>query len=211
MVEYKDILQKYLPVNSINLVLELFEEYRFHLKITKKRNSKMGDYRPPAYGKTHRITVNHDLNPYAFLITLVHEIAHLAVHEKYQRSVYPHGKEWKMSYQILLTPFIDRGVFPEDITQALHHFFIKRLNTSRSDAELTSVLRKYDLPNGTVPITELPKDALFKLADGRLFLKGEQLRKRYVCKCLSNRRSYLVSHLMEVYPVHYQFRLEFSE
>jgi SprT protein len=211
MVEYKNILQKYLPENSIDLVLTLFDQYRFHLKISKKRNSKMGDYRPPFGGKTHRISVNHDLNPYSFLITLIHEIAHLVVHENHKRSVSPHGKEWKLTYQFLLGPFFQRQVFPSEIQDALEHFFSKKLSTSRSDTELTTVLRKYDQPNGSVQITELPKDSLFKLADGRLFLKGEQLRKRYVCKCLSNRRSYLVSHLMEVYPVHYQYNLEFSE
>ena len=38
-----------------------------HLRITGMRASS-GDYRPPT-GNGHQITVNHDLNPFAFLIT----------------------------------------------------------------------------------------------------------------------------------------------
>lgn len=202
------ILEPYLPPNSKELVLQLQDEWKFSLKITKNRATKVGDYRPPVNGEAHRITVNHDLNPYAFLITLIHEIAHLVVFEEYARSVDPHGKEWRQQYRLLLKPFLDQEIFPEDIRNALHHYFNR--DVKRTDLEINSVLRKYDLSNGFVPIPEIPEQAMFKLHDGRLFIRGPLMRTRYRCLCLTNRKTYLISKLMEVYPVHYQYKLEFS-
>lgn len=211
MVDQKDALSRFLPPGCSDLVVNLIEEWKFHLRITRKRATKVGDYRPPVRDHTHRISLNHDLNPYAFLLTFIHEVAHLVAFEQHRRSINPHGKEWKKIYLELLQPFIERDIFPEDIKLALDHFFKFRGESNRSDLELNAVLRLYDAPNGTLPITELPYNSLFKLADGRLFIKGELLRKRYRCKCLNNSRTYLVSHLMEVYPIHHQYKLVFPE
>jgi SprT protein len=211
MVDQKDALSRFLPPGSLDLVMSLMTTWNFHLRITRKRSSKVGDYRPPARGHTHRISLNHDLNPYAFLLTYIHEVAHLITYETHKRRVNPHGKEWKKVYLEILYPFLEQKIFPEDIHSALHHFFTRRGESNRSDLELNEVLRRYDPPNGTLSIAELPEQSLFKLADGRLFIKGELLRKRYRCKCLNNSRTYLVSHLMEVYPIHHQYKLVFPE
>ena len=107
MEQYKAILQKYIPGKSVELIYEWLREHKIHLKISKKRSSKLGDYRSPHKGKGHLITVNHDLNPYAFLITLVHEIAHMLVWERYRNRVRAHGPEWKDTYRKLMLPFFD--------------------------------------------------------------------------------------------------------
>ena len=60
-------------------------------KVKKSRSSKYGDYRPPLKGSNHLITINYDMNKYAFLITLVHEIAHLTNWNKHKDKVKPHG------------------------------------------------------------------------------------------------------------------------
>ncbi|MCX6272494.1 MAG: SprT-like domain-containing protein [Bacteroidetes bacterium] len=211
MVDQQEALSRFLPPGSSDLVVSLISEWKFHLRITRKRATKVGDYRPPQRGHTHRISLNHDLNPYAFLLTFIHEVAHLINYEQHKRIVNPHGKEWKAVYKDLLLPFLERKVFPEDVEKAVKDFFRQRGESNRSDLELNSVLRKYDPPNGTLTISELPHRALFKLADGRLFIKGEQLRKRFRCYCFSNRKTYLVSHLMEVYPIHYQYQMMFPE
>ncbi len=208
MPDRKAILERYLPANAGDLVLQLQDQWNFQLKITRNRTTKVGDYRSPHNGGPHRISVNHDLNPYAFLVTLIHEIAHLVVFEEYGRSVDPHGKEWRKAYRELLEPFLEQGIFPEDVKNALLHYFQR--NVHRTDLELNSVLRKYDLPNGLIPVSELPDETLFKLSDGRLFIRGTRIRTRYRCLCLTNRKTYLIPRLMEVYPVHYQYKLEFS-
>jgi SprT protein len=208
MHERRAILDRYLPVNAGDLVLQLQDEWKFQLKITKNRTTKVGDYRSPRNGGPHRITVNHDLNPFAFLITLIHEIAHLVVFEDYGRSVDPHGREWRQKYRELLNPFLEQGIFPEDIKASVMHYFDRDVN--RTDLEINAVLRKYDMPNGLIPISELPDETMFKLNDGRLFIRGNRIRTRYRCLCLTNRKTYLIPKLMEVYPVHYQYKLEFS-
>ncbi len=112
MEQYKTILNRYLPENSVDQIYDWLQEYNIHLKVSKKRSSKLGDYRPPQNGKGHQITVNYDLNSYAFLITLVHEIAHLLVWEKYRNKVKAHGKEWKETYRQLMAPFMESKYLP---------------------------------------------------------------------------------------------------
>ncbi|HAD34265.1 MAG TPA: hypothetical protein DCF44_07170 [Chitinophagaceae bacterium] len=41
------------------------------------------------------MSVNGNLNSYHFLITLLHEIAHMLVWEQFRNRVKPHGLEWK--------------------------------------------------------------------------------------------------------------------
>ena len=72
-----DILVKYIPEAAVPTIAEWIIHYDFKLKIKKERNSRLGDYTPPREGLNHLITINHNLNKYAFLITLVHEVAHL--------------------------------------------------------------------------------------------------------------------------------------
>ena len=208
---HTEILSAFLPPESLPGVVDLLNRWTFDLKITKKRRSKVGDYRPPHKGKGHQVTVNHDLKPYAFLLTLIHEIAHLVVHHTFRRRMQPHGKEWKTAYQELLQPFYDQNVFPEDIRMALDHYFRRLGESNRSDLELNLVLKKYDLDNGLILVQDLPENSLFRSQRGQVFRKGQQLRKRFVCRCLDNQRNYLVPPLMEVYPIHFQYSLVFPE
>ena len=78
MKQYKNILSKYLPDNSIDQIVDLFEKNPCYLKIVSNRSTKHGDFRKMPNG-TYQITINHGLNSYRFLLTLVHEIAHLIV------------------------------------------------------------------------------------------------------------------------------------
>ncbi len=106
-------LQAFLPPGGFNAVLPLFRQHSIYLTITRARKTRRGDYRPPAPGSgDHRISVNANLNPYAFLLTLLHEIAHLQVYEIHQRRVRPHGPEWKKAFGSLLSGFADKGLFP---------------------------------------------------------------------------------------------------
>lgn len=206
-----EILSAFLPPESLPSVVDLLTRWKFDLKITRKRRSKVGDYRPPHNGKGHQVTVNHDLNPYAFLLTLIHEIGHLVVHESYKKRMQPHGKEWKSAYRELLEPFHEQSVFPHDIRLAIDHYFNRLSESNRSDLELNFVLKKYDHENGLILVQELPEKSLFRSQRGQVFRKGPRLRKRFMCRCLDNQRNYLVPPLMEVYPIHFQYSLVFPE
>src|SRR5258706_7581172 len=95
-------LASYLPGNSFDQAASYIQHYKVHLTITRQRQSVLGDYRNAVHGKNHRITINGNLNKYAFLITLLHELAHLLAFEQYGNRIYAHGKEWKSIYSRLL-------------------------------------------------------------------------------------------------------------
>lgn len=194
----KQILMSYLPINAVDLVFSWIKNSNVHLKISKNRKTKLGDYRPPIHHLNHRISINHDLNPYTFLITFVHEYAHLLVFEKYKRRVLPHGFEWKSIYKTLMEEVINKEIFPEDIKQALGKSIQNSKASSTSDLNLSRILRKYDKSVDQLKVEDLPFNAVFKTNTGRKFQKGEKRRIRYKCQSLDNGRLYLFHPLTPV-------------
>src|SRR6478735_7635843 len=114
-----DHLQRFLPPETYEAVLQYLHFYKVHLTVAAERKSILGDYRHRTHFSNHRISVNGNLNKYAFLITLLHELAHLLTFEKYGNRVSSHGREWKAVFGQLLARFIEQKVFPEDIRHAL--------------------------------------------------------------------------------------------
>ena len=192
-------LKSYLPENSFEQVTFFLQHYKVHLTITKQRQSVLGDYRNAINGKNHRISVNGNLNKYSFLITLLHELAHLLAFEKYGNNIPAHGKEWKFIYSMLLKDFIDRKVFPADINTALNASVQNPAASSCAEEGLMRVLRRYDEnKKDIVPLEDIPRNAYFITKDGRCFKKGEQLRKRFRCTEKNTGLVYLISPLYEV-------------
>lgn len=194
----KSILAKYLPDNSVDMIAEWVYHFDFKLKIKKSRSTKYGDYRPPLKNTNHQITINHDLNKYAFLITLVHEIAHLGTWLKHKNKVKPHGEEWKNEFKILMSPFMKEDIFPTDIIHALQNYLKNPAASSCSDLSLFRTLKKYDKKEDVVFLEALPLNTIFKIKEDRYFLKGEKIRTRYKCKEIKSERFYLFNPLCEV-------------
>jgi hypothetical protein len=194
-------LENYLPAGSSEKLLEYLHRYKVHLTITRSRKSILGDYRHATGTDNHRISVNGSLNKYAFLITLIHEIGHLITFQQHGNRVYSHGKEWKTTYRGVLEDFMRLKLFPPD----LHQILLKSLHdlpaSSCSDANLTRALKKYDAGNKTILVEDISEGAHFKTADGRLFKRGRQIRKRIECVDLSSGKLYLFSPVYEVEPV----------
>jgi len=192
-------LQSYLPPNTYGPVLHYLQFYKVHLTVAKERKSILGDYRHRHGGQTHRISVNGNLNPYAFLITLLHELAHLLTFEKWGNRVSAHGKEWKAVFGQLLAQFIEHDVFPADIKNVLLQSLHNPAASSCADEALLRTLRNYDEQKGNSHFVEtLPEGALFKTHDGRVFQKGQKMRKRFRCMELATKRMYLFSPVYEV-------------
>src|SRR5687768_3495723 len=114
-----EYLQQFIPAPASSLVLEYLHQYKVHLTITRERKTILGDYRHATHYKTHRISINGNLNKFSFLITLIHELAHLVTFMQYGNKVQSHGREWKKIYAVLLRSFIELNFFPSDIHQAL--------------------------------------------------------------------------------------------
>lgn len=195
-------LQAYLPPNTYGPVLHYLQHYKVHLTVARERKSILGDYRHRMGAENHRISVNGNLNPYAFLVTLLHELAHLLTFEKWGPKVSAHGREWKTIFGQLLAQFIEHDVFPADIKQVLLQSLQNPAASSCADEALLRILKKYDERKaGVLFVEEVQQGSLFRTHDGRVFQKGERIRKRFRCVEVATKRLYLFSPVYEVTPL----------
>lgn len=193
-------LQSYLPVGSFDDVLFYLHQYKVHLTITRQRDSILGDYRHSHANKNHRISINGDLNKYSFLITLLHELAHLFTFERFGSRVSAHGKEWKNEYSRILARFLSKKIFPPDIEMTLLKTLQNPAASSCADVKLLRILHRYDpFKDGIVLIEQLPEGALFMTKDGRVFKKGALVRKRFKCEETESGKLYLFSPVFEAF------------
>ena len=100
-----DSLQDFIPKASYDQVIALLSHDNLVVKVKQERKTRHGDYRRLPNGK-HQITINSNLNPYRFLITLIHEIAHFETYKSYGKLIKPHGPEWKSVFQHLMLGFL---------------------------------------------------------------------------------------------------------
>lgn len=186
------ILHHHLPPTSVDYAFLLWKQTPFQLKLSKKRQTKVGDFTCKRNSTIQRITLNHDLNPYVFLITYIHEVAHLRVFLIHRYNKEPHGKEWKESFQQLIAPVLNEHIFPADVLAILTKHMRNPKASSFADRDLTVALRKFD--NGhaeQVMVSQLPEGSVFKL-QGKYFKKGSLRRTRFLCRELKSKRQYLV-------------------
>lgn len=192
------ILQKYLPEQAVPLIAEWIVELDFKLKIKRERSTRLGDYTSPYNGMNHQITINHNLNRYSFLITLVHEVAHLVTYNEHRNTVNPHGKEWKQNFQKLMQPFLNTEIFPLEIFAALRKYMQNPAAASCSDTQLLRVLKLHDEASDTLFVERILPGTLFLYNGNKIFRKGEKIRKRYKCIEISTGATYLFNPLTEV-------------
>ena len=193
-----EILQNYVPTESLPILQKWFNQREFELKITRKRVTKFGDFRGSIRELPNRISVNSNLNKYAFLITLTHEFAHLLVWMQHQHRVKAHGLEWKMEFSTLMNVLLTKKIFPDHLKVVLQNHMINPPASSARDINLIVALKKYDPPSNTVQLAELEVDTTFLLNDKRTFIKGKKRRTRYICKEVSTQREYLIHGVAEV-------------
>lgn len=194
-----DYLRRFIPHAAVPRVLDYLHHYKVHLTITRERKTVLGDYRHANGHQTHRISVNGSLNPYSFLITLVHELAHLVTFMQYGNRVQSHGREWKDCYAFLLKDFLQKDIFPMPVEQALAKSMHNLPASSCADEDLMRILKQYDrAQNGLVMVEQLAEGQLFDIGEGRLFKKGKQLRKRFQCIEVKTGKVYLFSPIYEV-------------
>lgn len=193
------ILDQYLPPGAAPVIAHWIDFYQCEFTISRNRVTKLGDYRPPYQGLGHRISVNYNLNSYAFLVTTIHEFAHLLTWNEYKRKVKPHGKEWKCNFKRIMTPFLVSSVFPDDVRKAIDTHLENPAASSCADLNLYRVLKHYDdKSSGLVSVEELTTNSLFTVKNGRAFRKGNLIRKRYKCVELRTGMTYLFNPLTEV-------------
>lgn len=192
-------ISKYLPEKAILQVQELLAIHNFSLKIVNERKTKHGDFRKLPNGK-FQITINNSLNPYQFLLTLIHEIAHHVTYTKYGR-VKPHGKEWKLNFKLLMVPFLTPEIYPNSILPHLAKYLINPKASTDSDVKLSLALKLEQRHSDKNFIFELSSGDLFQLRQ-RKFRLLEKKRTRYVCLDIENQKKYLINQNAEVTLLH---------
>lgn len=193
-----EILKDYVPKESLLLLEKWFNQRPFELKITKKRTTKFGDFRASTKQLPNRISVNADLNQYAFLITLTHEFAHLLVWLQHKHKVKAHGLEWKTEFATLMNVLLVKKIFPNHLEIVLQKHLKNPPASSARDINLITELKKYDAPSNTIQLVELSKGTTFSLNRKRIFIKGEKRRTRFLCKDISSKKEYLIHGVAEV-------------
>jgi SprT protein len=193
------VLEKYLPAEAAPVILRWIDYFQCEFKVSRSRNSKYGDYRPPFKDKSHRISVNNNLNPFAFLVTTVHEFAHLLTWNEHKHKARPHGLEWKSNFKRMMTPFFERNIFPEDIHKAIIRYLENPSASSCTDLNLFKTLKRYDAPEkGSITVEALPMHSIFQLKNGREFKKGLKMRTRFKCVEITTGAVYLFNPMAEV-------------
>lgn len=198
-MDKKEILKNYMPEAAAPVIAKWIDYFQCEFKVSRNRGTKFGDYRSPFGGKGHRISVNYDLNAYAFLVTTVHEFAHLYTWNQHQHKAKPHGMEWKSNFKRMMKPFFELNLFPPDVNLAIRNYLDNPAASSCSDLTLFRALKKYDVKEASAVLVEkIPANGLFKWKDGRVFRREERLRKRYRCVEVSTNRVYLFNPVAEV-------------
>ncbi|MDG1427303.1 MAG: SprT-like domain-containing protein [Crocinitomicaceae bacterium] len=196
--QYRKVLHRYLPSEFVDMVVQLLNDNPVNFKIVKPRKTKLGDFRWKSSDGKPQITINGDLNPYSFLVTTLHEFAHLITFNKFGHRVSPHGKEWKIEYTKLLLPAIDSNWLPKELSIALTTSITKMKASSCTDLQLQRVLLSYNSVEDELTTLEtLEKNSIFAL-NGRIFKKGLLRRTRFLCTEVKTKKQYLINALAHV-------------
>jgi SprT protein len=185
-------LQLHVPGAALSYCYSLWQDNPFELVTTRSRQSKVGDFTTKRFKAHPRITLNQDLNPFLFLVTYIHEVAHLHVFLKHGNRVDPHGEEWKNEFKLLMLPMQQIEVFPEPILEVLNRHMENPKASSFADAELTKTIRSFDRhADQYTALSDIPEGSIFNF-QGRFFKKGKLKRTRVLCKELKSKKNYLV-------------------
>jgi hypothetical protein len=189
-------LTPYVPTPAMAaLFARWIVEHCVQVKVISPRSGVRGRYSSPrGPSDAHRISMNASLNPYAFAITFIHEMAHLHTWLRHKGAVAPHGPEWKAAFRELMAPFLRHNAFPEAVADALSSYMRNPAASSCRDPALMQALGAYDpaLPAGYAYLSDLPEGARFAVDSGKCFVKGPLLRKNFHCRELGTGRQYAI-------------------
>lgn len=193
------LLSERLPVGFDAMVSDWLEKTPINIIIKRPRNSKLGDFRPPHKNQLARISINSDLHPVEFLITLAHELAHWVNWNQHGRRVKPHGVEWKAEYRKLLLQILDSGILDIEFEKAIKACYFKR--ESLASSSCANLRRLFDNENtgpSLIRLEDIPVGSVFVTSNGKCLVKGEKIRTRYRCKEVKSRRIYTVHSMAEI-------------
>jgi len=190
-----ETLKVFLPAPSFEKINDWINQLGVQINVKNPRRTKLGDFK--VVKNTLFISINNDLNPYSFLITLTHELAHAFVYVKYKKEVLPHGNQWQETFKSMMLNFLTPEIFPDDVLKVLSAHLKQPKASTCTDVNLAAILKKYD-HNKTLTISDIKSGSIFVTSNGKTFKKGKQLRKRYKCVECTSHKVYLFHPLAEV-------------
>lgn len=199
--QFYKLAASHLPEVAIDYCCDLWLLYDFSLKISKDRKTKLGDFRYDSRGKKYSVSVNQGLNPYAFLVTYIHEVAHVYTYRQYGRKARPHGPEWQQSFRQLAAPVLNEEVFPAEVLIAFKNYLLNPAASTSGNLPLSMAIRQYDAKEESqLLLANLGEGSTF-LFKNRTFVKVGTKRTRALCTDLGNGRKYLISEGAQVKKV----------
>lgn len=188
----RSILERHVPAPAVSYCYDLWERYQFDFVASRPRRTRLGDFTAHP-SRRERITVNVNLNPYNFLVTYLHEIAHLEVYRQYKRRQPPHGNAWKTHFRGLLLPVMNEANFPLSVLTPLLDYAKNPTASTGTHLPLMQALKTIDAPQThLVMVSQLSEGQIFRL-NQKVFVRGTQRRTRIVCVEEASRKKYLVA------------------
>lgn len=187
----------YIPLSAQPYCKILRAQYDFKFILKRSRLTKLGDFRVNRASGEYSVSVNRDLNPYQFLITFIHELAHLKVAEDHPRSAKSHGHEWKHAFKELLQPVLTESVFPDPLYSALKKHMLNPKAAAGSDPKLWNALKEFDSNKESCQLNSLEDGSSF-IFRKKQFTRVRKRRTRILCKEVVSKRLYLIPGIANV-------------
>ncbi|WP_234736097.1 SprT-like domain-containing protein [Tellurirhabdus bombi] len=191
---------RYVPEKAADYCTQLWTQHQFTFRITQPRKTKLGDFRAEP-GKGCTITVNNNLNTCAFLITYLHEVAHLLAYQQWIRSarrrrLQPHGSEWQKAFHAVMQPVLNESVFPDSVLVPLIDYLRSPAASTGAHSGLTKALRQLDSkPASYCLLIDLGEGEPFRFSE-KEYVRGMKRRTRIVCtEKDTNRRVSVWAHV----------------
>jgi SprT protein len=189
----------YLPERAHKFIKSLLSENPTEVIPVRMRLRKRGDYHCRPIGGTHKITINKCGNPYQFLITLIHELAHARARKDNGSRIRPHGQEWRVTFSAFLHRSLGSDCFPEDLLSGVQDFAFSPTATSSNDLE--EALRSYDTLDKPPLVSELPDGTLFSQGRGYIMHKGGLRGETFRCEAFDG-TTYMVPASSRVFATY---------
>ncbi len=188
----KTLFERHVPPAAVAYCHQLWQQHGFAFRVTRPRRTRLGTHQfDPATG--HLVTVNGNLNLAAFLITYLHEVAHVVTVQEARRRPLPHGVAWKRHFRQLLEPVLTEAFFPPFVLEPLRDYARDPAAATSSHGPLTRALQALDAPPEGTPLTvqQLAEGETFVFHD-RTFVRGPLRRTRALCTEVTTGRRYTV-------------------
>lgn len=178
---------QFLPKDAFPYIEKWKGNYNVEIKITKNRNSKLGDYRKIA-NENHRITINSTLNPELFFLVLTHELAHLIAFETFGRTIAPHGKEWKKVFGDMILESL--SIYAEEAKSMLMKFSKSPKANFMASEDLVRYFRPQQEHSDSVYVENLSVGDYFSYRENIYQYIGK-MRKNHLCEQQKTKKKYL--------------------